>query len=112
MPMCTFTTSVSRDDLPANFHVELAEEIGRVLNKSIEAITISVHPDTLVFRNGNSSPSAILDIWSINVFSAEKNPGYAQTLKAFIMNKLSLPEDRIATIFHDLLPEEIGRVTK
>lgn len=112
MPMCNFTTSLSCEEIPADFHVQLAEEIGKVLSKPIEVVTVCMHPGTLIFRNGCTSASAVLSIWSVNVFSAEKNPGYVRSLKDFIMDKLSLPEDRIGILFHDLLPEQLGRPVK
>jgi len=45
-------------------------------------------------RGGTRAGTAIVDIWSIGVFDAERNQKYSEEFIPFLANQLNLPSDR------------------
>lgn len=45
-------------------------------------------------RNGSDAGTAIVEIWSIGVFDAERNGKYTEEFFAYLTNKLNLPPNR------------------
>jgi hypothetical protein len=45
-------------------------------------------------RAGSDAGTAIVEIWSIGVFDAERNPKYTEEFFTYLANKLNLPTNR------------------
>lgn len=68
-----------------------------------------VRPDTQMCRGGSNEPTCMFEIWSIGVFSAEKNPRYSGPIYQFIKEKLEISEDKITIVYHDLKAEQLAK---
>ncbi|KFM80263.1 D-dopachrome decarboxylase-A, partial [Stegodyphus mimosarum] len=60
-------------------------------------------------RGGTSEPTCWLNIWSIGVFSADKNPVYASKLYPFISEELGISNDRIVLQFNDITMDQVAK---
>lgn len=48
-----------------------------------------------MFKNGSDGPTAVIEIWSIGVFDAERNKKYAKDIFKYITKELkNIPENR------------------
>ena len=59
-----------------------------------QRISVIVNPDQRICKAGICDPAAILQIRSIAVFDAERNPKYFQPIFDFLTKELELPENR------------------
>ncbi|XP_069135487.1 D-dopachrome decarboxylase-like [Argopecten irradians] len=95
MPFIMCYTNLSRDKLPQNFVEWISELVSQVLDKPMERINTTVMPDMMMMRLGNSDPTMIIQIHSIGVFDAERNPTYTDKFFKAIPEKLNLPANRV-----------------
>nr|XP_015907500.1 D-dopachrome decarboxylase isoform X2 [Parasteatoda tepidariorum] len=109
MPLCVFYTNVPGTNVPKDFEVELCKVLAEVLSKPIEKVTVNVFTDQRMVRGGSSEPTCWMNLWSINVFSAENNPLYASKLYPFISEALGIKNDKIVLLFHDIKAEQLGK---
>ena len=57
-----------------------------------------VSPNQRICKAGSCDPAVILQIHSIAVFDAERNPKYFQPLFDFLTKELDLPENRYQSL--------------
>ncbi len=53
-----------------------------------------LHTNVAMSKAGSSTTTVYVEIASFGVFSAEKNPGYANMIHDFLNEKLGVPSDR------------------
>jgi len=111
LPVCSVQTNLSGTQVPKDFHEGLSKVLATTLNKSEKVISVSVMSDVRMWRDGSDKPTAIVDIWSIGVFDAERNVKYTKDIFAYIMQRLNLPHDRIVLLLHPLQVEEAAHLT-
>ncbi|XP_067121071.1 MIF-like protein mif-2 [Centruroides vittatus] len=109
MPLCTFHTNLPKERVPHDLHKQISDLISKILDKPEAKVTVIVHPDTQMCRGGSDDPTCMLEIWSIGVFSAEKNPKYSGPIYQFVKEKLEIAEDKIVIVYHDLKAEELAK---
>ncbi|GFT81772.1 uncharacterized protein TNCV_4336312 [Trichonephila clavipes] len=102
MPLCVFYTNVPDKDVPKTFEVDLSKLIADVFSKPLEKVVINVLPGQRMVSGGTSEPTCWMNLWSIGVFDAERNPGYATKLYPFITESLGIASDKIVLLFHDI----------
>ncbi|GIX77237.1 uncharacterized protein CEXT_807981 [Caerostris extrusa] len=100
MPLCVFYTNVPDKDVPENFETDLAKIIAEVLSKPLEKVVVNVLPNQRMVAGGSSEPNCWMNLWSINVFDKERNPGYAAKLYPFITETLGIKSEKICLLFH------------
>ena len=59
-----------------------------------QLVSVSVQTDVSLCRGGSVSPNAVVNIWSVAVFDAERNPGYTKQMYDFLLPELNMPADR------------------
>ncbi|XP_033748548.1 D-dopachrome decarboxylase-A-like [Pecten maximus] len=110
MPFITCSTNLSKESLPKDFVEWISELVSQVLGKPMERINTMLVPDLSMMRLGNSDPTMIIQIHSIGVFDAERNPSYTEKLIKAIHEKVNLPENRVVLQYFPVDPTMIGHV--
>jgi len=108
--MIYMNTNMQDKDIPADFERKFCEKVGVVLAKPLERITLTITTGLRQMRAGSCDPMVSVDIHSINVFDADRNPKYTQQLLPFLQEELKLSEKRVLLVYHDVLPHQIGQV--
>jgi len=103
-------TNLEPTQIPRDFLNGLSKVISDALKKPEEVISISLSTGVAMVRGGTRSGTAIVEIWSIGVFDAERNAKYSEEFIPYLAKQLNLPSDRIALVFHPLKPEEAGHI--
>ncbi|GFY48840.1 hypothetical protein TNIN_229161 [Trichonephila inaurata madagascariensis] len=68
----------------------------------LSKVVVNVLPGQRMISGGTSEPTCWMNLWSIGVFDAERNPGYATKLYPFITESLGIASDKIVLLFHDI----------
>lgn len=111
LPMCSVSTNLNEGHVPKDFLAGLTKVIAETLNKAEKSIYASVSTNVRMFKNGSDGPTAVIEIWSIGVFDAERNKKYAKDIFKYITKELkSIPENRIVLLFHPLQAEDAGHL--
>lgn len=109
MPLCVFYTNVRSENISRNFEIDLSKLLSEILSKPIERITVNLVANQRMVRGGSSEPTCLMNLWSIGVFNAEKNPIYASKLYPFISESLGIKDDRIVLAFHDISADQVAK---
>ncbi|XP_021366007.1 D-dopachrome decarboxylase-like [Mizuhopecten yessoensis] len=110
MPFIMCYTNLSKDKLPDGFVKWISELVSDVLTKPMERITTTVSTDLEMMRMGSSDPTMLIQIHSIGVFDADRNPGYTEKLNKAIHEKLELPANRVALQYLPVDKVMVGNV--
>lgn len=108
MPICQLLTNLPASSIPEDLHIALSGVVASMLNKPAERVTVSIQSGAQMCRGGNNAPTATLIIWSVGVFSAEKNPGYSKTLYDFLLPQFNIPANRFVLLFNDIKATDVG----
>jgi hypothetical protein len=108
MPICTFHTNLKESALKDGVELRLAKAIAELLAKPLDKMVIVIVPGGRLLREGTTEPALVLNINSVAVFDAERNPTYGPVLRKLIQDEFGLSEDRVAIIYQDLDRNFIG----
>ena len=61
---------------------------------NLQAVAVTLNPGVEMCRDGNEQPTVVVQISSIAVFDAERNPKYAKEITEFLVEKLEIPPER------------------
>ncbi|EFX72336.1 hypothetical protein DAPPUDRAFT_93282 [Daphnia pulex] len=110
MPIITVETNLSYTQFPENFGPELSKFTSETLDKPEERITISLVTDRRMWRNGSDLPMIQIHVSAIGAVSTgQQNSIHAKKFTEFIMEKTSLPIERIFLVFTPLESWQIGK---
>jgi len=111
LPVCCVQTNLSDEQIPTDFTKGLSQVLASTLNKQERVISVSLTPSVRICRSGDDQPTAIVQVWSIGVFDATRNPKYTVDIYDYILKALpSVPSERIVLLLHPLKPEEAGHL--
>ncbi|GFT14323.1 uncharacterized protein NPIL_196121, partial [Nephila pilipes] len=102
MPLCVFYTNLPDKDVPKDFEVDLSKMLAEIFSKPLERVVVNVLPGQRIVSGGTSEPTCWMNLWSIGVFDAERNPAYATKLYPFITEYLGINSDKIVILCHDI----------
>uniref|UniRef100_A0A0B6ZX45 D-dopachrome decarboxylase n=1 Tax=Arion vulgaris TaxID=1028688 RepID=A0A0B6ZX45_9EUPU len=108
MPLCFLHTNLKESALEDGIELRIARTIGQILGKPLEKMNIIIVPGVRLLRFGTTEPACILNIHSIAVFDADRNPTYTPALKTMLKDELNLPEERCSIVYHDLDSNFLG----
>lgn len=109
MPICLIETNLDHKDVPGDLQLKFAKSVAEILSKPADRISVTVSPGLRMCRNGSTDPTITVHIWSIGVFSKEKNPEYFSKLFDFFKHELpKVSEKRIVLLFHPIEQHEIS----
>ncbi|XP_061171929.1 MIF-like protein mif-2 [Saccostrea echinata] len=108
MPMVFLYTNLKDEEVPADFEVKTSRCVSEVLNKPKERIHVILNSDKRMCRNEDSSPCVLIEIQSLGVFSADKNPGYTEKFMEFFSTTLSIPKSRVTLVYKAAEAHMIG----
>ena len=60
----------------------------------VQLVTVTVNDSVDMCRGADRSPTALVQIWSVGVFDAERNPTYSKKLFDFLMPRLNVSADQ------------------
>ncbi|XP_048747051.2 MIF-like protein mif-2 [Ostrea edulis] len=110
MPMVFVYTNLKDEMVAADFEVRTSRCISEVLNKPKEKITILLNTGSRLCRNEDPSPCVLVQIHSIGVFDADRNPGYTGKFLEFFSNTLNIPKSRVSLMYQPIEAFMIGAV--
>nr|ADF87941.1 macrophage migration inhibitory-like factor protein [Azumapecten farreri] len=110
MPFIMCYTNLTKDKLPDEFAKWISELVSEVLTKPMEKITTTVSTDIDMMRMGSSGPTMMVQIHSIGVFDAERNPGYTEKFIKAIHEKLEVPPNRVVLQYLPVDKVMVGNV--
>ena len=61
---------------------------------TFQTVTVTIRPGSDIYRRGSDAPVLSVQIWSIGVFDAERNPTYSKALYHYLQTTTKLPADR------------------
>ncbi|KAK3576695.1 hypothetical protein CHS0354_024304 [Potamilus streckersoni] len=102
MPLCFVFTNLAATAIPRMFGERLTDTVAKVLNKPVEKITVVTQAGLPMVRAGSTDPAVLVQIHSIAVFDAEKNPKYSEQFLEFLKTEFNLPANRLMLEYVDL----------
>ncbi|ESO87008.1 hypothetical protein LOTGIDRAFT_235179 [Lottia gigantea] len=109
MPICVVHTSVKDEDIPEGFEKGMAEKVAEVLLKPLTNVTVIVHGGCRLYRKETTLPSCVVQLYSIGVFDAARNPTYTPPLIEFIRSQLKLAENRVVIHYREAEKYQFGQ---
>ncbi|XP_062602030.1 macrophage migration inhibitory factor-like [Saccostrea cucullata] len=108
MPMIFVYTNLKDEKVAADFEINTSRCVSEVLNKPKERIHVILNPGKRMCRNEDTSPCVLIEIHSIGVFSADKNPGYTEKFMEFFSNTLGIPKSRVTLVYKAVEAHMVG----
>jgi len=103
MPLIKIETNLDKSEIPAGLIQSFSRMITEVLNKNEAKVSVTLQSGMEMCRGGTTDPTMTVNIWSMEVFTEEKNPAYAVKIRAFLHQHFpSVPDDRIVLFLHPI----------
>ena len=61
---------------------------------AFQLVSVVLRSDVEICRDGVTTPSVLVHVWSVGVFDEARNPQYAQALIQYLQPALDIPEER------------------
>ena len=61
---------------------------------AFQLVSVVLRSDVEICRDGVTTPSVLVHVWSVGVFDEARNPQYAQALIKYLQPALDIPEER------------------
>nr|XP_054762182.1 uncharacterized protein LOC129268681 [Lytechinus pictus] len=92
-----------------NFCEDLSKIISELLNVPEKDITVQVHPNQLMVRNGSREPSAYIELYHVEGCETEDHKRkVSKTILDFTKQHLHIESSRVSIIFRQTAGKDIG----